>query len=153
MIDAQNQKYINVTPPAALLDGASAGTVEIDTAGFDYLQYIITLGATDTAMTALAATESDTAGTGHSNITGLEWDAATSPNIAGDASTLPAAADDNKIFVMDINLLGRERFIDLTLTNDSTSNGGFVSVVAILSRLGEKPVTAAQRGAKEILRV
>lgn len=151
MIHAQNQKYIIVTPPAALLDNASAATAEIDTLTWDYLQYITIIGATNTAMTALAATESDVTGTGHGNITGLIW--ATSANIAGDTSTLPIATDDNTIFVMDINLLGRKRFIDLTATNDATSTGGYIAILAILSR-GEGVLdTAAGRGAGEILRV
>jgi hypothetical protein len=59
MIHAQNTKLISVTPPAAIVDNTSYATAEVDTNGFDYAQYIVYLGATDIAMTALSVTESD----------------------------------------------------------------------------------------------
>ena len=52
----QNVKLVNLTPPAAIVDDASFTVAELDTKGWDYAQIVVQLGATDTAMTALAVT-------------------------------------------------------------------------------------------------
>lgn len=146
-----NTKLVGITPPAAIIDDASATTAEIDTLGFDYCQIVVYLGATDIAMTALAVTESDTAGSGHANVTGLIW--GTSSNIAGSTSTLPSATDDNKFFVADIDLRGRKRYLDLTATIGNGAAGTYFTAFAVLSRKEGGITTAAERGAQEILRV
>lgn len=150
-VAAQNCKLISVTPPAAIVDNASFTTAEVDTLGFDYAKYVVYIGATDIAFTACAITESNSSGSGHANVTGLIW--GTSADIAGTTSTLPSATDDNKFFVFDINLLGRKRYLDLTLTIGDGTSGGFAAVWCELSRAEDTPTTAAQRGAAQILRV
>jgi hypothetical protein len=151
MIAAQNQKVVAITPPGALLDGASATTAEIDTKGYDYMQVIVHLGTTNTAMTALAVTESDTSGSGHANVTGLVF--GTSADIEGTTSTLPAATDDDGFFIFDIDLHGRKRYIDVTATNNTTSTGGYITIIGVLSRAEEAPITNSTRGAVQVLRV
>lgn len=150
-IAAQNCKLVSVTPPAAIVDNASFTTTEVDTLGFDYAKYVVYIGATDIAFTACAVTESDTSGSGHANVTGLVF--GTSSNHVGTTSTLPSATDDNKFFIFDINLLGRKRYLDLTLTIGDGTAGGYAAVWCELSRAEDTPTTAAQRGAAEILRV
>ncbi|HUT92648.1 MAG TPA: hypothetical protein VMY37_24360 [Thermoguttaceae bacterium] len=151
MIAAQERKYLNLTPPAAIIDDASAAVTEIDTLGFDYCEILVILGATDIAMTALAVTESDTTGSSHANVTGLIY--GTSTNIAGTTSALPSDTDDNGIFKFEIDLRGRKRFLDLTATIGDGSAGTYIAIIAILSRAKESPNSATKAGCSDILRV
>lgn len=146
-------KFLNITPPAAInsSDNTAFTTAEIDTKGWDYLQVAAILGATDAALGSLAVTESDTAGSGHANVTGLVW--GTSSNIAGSTSTLPSSTNDNGIFLFEIDLRGRKRYFDVTATTSDVTTGTFLTVFAILSRSKDAPTTAAERGCVEILRV
>lgn len=151
MIHAQNTKIVNITPPAAIVDNAAYTTAELDVMGFDYCQIFVFLGATDIAMVALKVTESDTAGSGHADITGLVF--GTSNGIDGAASTLPSATDDNKFFCFDIDLRGRKRYLDLVATAGDGATGTFLAAWAILSRAEQGKNTAAERGCGQILRV
>lgn len=144
-------KKVVITPPQAIVDDASWTTAEIDTAGFDYAVIWVLLGATDIAAAALAVTESDTAGSGHANVTGLVF--GTSTNTDGSTSTLPSATDDNKFFGFFINLAGRKRYLDLTATAGNGSTGTFMTAWAELYRAEALPVTAADLGASQILMV
>jgi len=135
-----NFKVVNLIPPVAIVDDASWTTTEIDTLGWDHLTLLINLGASDIAIAAMAATESDTAGSGHANITGLVASGTT-----GDGR-LPTATDDGGVVMMDIDLRGRKRYIDLTLTAGDGALGTFASGVAILSRGKTAPNTTAERG-------
>ena len=142
----QNIKYVAVTPPAAIIDNASATTAEIDTLGFDYLTVVAHLGATDIAMTALAVTESDTTGSGHANVTGLVY--GTSTDIDGNTSALPSADDDNKFFVFQIDLRGRKRYIDVTATCGDGAAGTYLTIIGMLSRADDTPVTETAMNAQ-----
>jgi hypothetical protein len=141
---------VSITPPAAILDNTSPTTAEIDTLGWSYMTIIVYLGATDIAMTALSVTHSDTAGSGHSAITGLVW--GTSTNIDGTTSALPSATDDNLFQVAQIDLIGKRRYIDVTATIGDGAAGGFITIMGILSRPQVSPTTASEAGANEILR-
>lgn len=147
----QNLKFVSVTPPAAIIDNASATTAEIDTKGWDYAIYVVYLGATDIAMSALAVTESDTSGSGHANITGLIW--GTSDNIDGSTSALPSATDDNAFQIAQIDLRGRKRYLDLTATIGNGTAGTFFTALCILGKGELQPNTSAEMGADEVLRV
>lgn len=150
MIPAQNSKYLIVTSPAAIVDNSSFTTNSIDTAGFDYLQVVVAVGALDIAMTALKLQTSDTDGS-YGDLTGAIF--GTSTNIDGSTSALPSATDDNKLFVIEVDLRGKKRWFDLVATMGDGSTGGFVAAIAILSKGEISPVTAAARGCDEILRV
>lgn len=143
-------KLVSITPPAAISDNATLTTAEIDTLGWSYLTVIVYEGATDIAMTALAVTQSDTAGSGHANITGLVW--GTSTNIDGVTSALPIATDDNLFQVAQIDLKGKKRYIDVTATTGDGAAGSFVTILGILSRPQVSPTSASEAGANEILR-
>lgn len=153
MIHAQNMKYLNLTPPGALVDDASLTVAEIDTKGWDYCQILLILGTTNTDMTALAVTESDVTASGHVAVTGLEFTETDSPDIEGDASVYPVATDDDGIFLFEIDLRGRKRFLDVTATVGSTSTGGYYTMLAILSRGENVANTNAARGVVQALRV
>ena len=151
MIPSQNSKVINVIPPVAIKDNASWTTTEIDTKGFDYCTIYVNLGATDIAAAALKVQESDTTGTGFADVTGLVY--GTSTNTAGSTSTLPSATDDDDIFVFEIDLRKRKRFLDLVATAGNGTNGTFASAIAVLEKATNTPTTAAERGANQILRL
>lgn len=151
MIPLQNTKFVSVTPPAAIIDNASATTAEVDTAGWDYATYVIYLGATDIAMSALTLTESDTSGSGHSNVTGGVY--GTSTDIDGNTSSLPAADDDNGFFLIEVDLRGRKRYLDLTATIGNGTNGTYFSAMCILSRGEIAPNTVSERGCAGVLRI
>ena len=143
-------KVMSIAHPQALVDDASWTTSEIDTATFSYMRVIVDIGATDVAMAALAITESDTSATSHANVTGLIF--GTSTNSAGSTSSLPSGTDDNSFFLFDIDLRGRKRYIDLTMTAGDGSTGTYGSVVALL--WGETaPDSAAEYGASQVLQV
>lgn len=150
MIHAQHTKLVSITPPAAKVDNGSYTTASIDTNGWDYCKVTVYLGDTDIAMTALKMQESDTDGS-YADITGLVF--GTSANIAGSTSTLPSATDDNKFFVFDIDLRGRKRYLDLVATAGDGATGTYLTAWAELSRGKNGPVTAAERGASQILRL
>ena len=149
--DFKNCKLVTITPPAAIVNNASFTTAEIDTKGFRHMRIIAHLGATDIAMTALKATESDTSGSGHADITGAVF--GTSTDISGSTSTLPSATDDNKFFVIDIDLRSRKRYIDVTATAGNGSTGTFLSIWAELYRGEATPVSMTNMGVMEALSV
>jgi len=151
MLDGHNFKLVSVTPPAAIIDNASATTAEIDTKGFEYARIIAYVGATDIAMTALKVTESDTSGSGHADVTGLVY--GTSTDLAGSASALPTADADNKFFVFDIDLRGRKRYLDVTATCGDGSAGTFLAIWAELYQGDVAPSTVAGHGAGGMLKV
>ena len=152
MNPAQQDKWVSVTPPAAIVDNASLSTATIDTAGFAYLRVFLYLGAMDIAMTALKLQESDDSGmSGAADITGLVY--GTSNGISGSASALPTATDDNKCFTFEVDLRGRKRYIDLVATCGDGAAGTYATAFALLSRAGDVGVSASERGFGNILRV
>ena len=150
MNSVQNTKIVSVTPPGAIYDNTSPTTASIDTSGWEYLQVFVYLGATDIAMTALKLQESDTDGS-YADVTGLVY--GTSAGINGSTSSLPSATDDNKFFVFEVDLRGRKRYFDLVATAGDGTAGTYLAAWAVLSRGSDFPVTAAERGAANILRL
>lgn len=149
----QNYKLINVTPPAAILDNASATTTEVDTKGWNHARYILSLGATDIAMAALYLTESDATGSGHVEIAATDFSDATQSDIDGTALGLPSATDDNKIIVIDLQLEGRKRFLDLVATAGDGTAGTYLSAICELFRGEQAPTTSAGHGADVVVNI
>jgi hypothetical protein len=152
MIHQQNEKIINMCTDMTV-DNTSFTTTEIDTAGYAYLQIVCAFGNVPANMAALAVTESDTTGSNHANVTGLI--VGTSNTIAGATSSLPAASGgDGGVWIFDIDLRGRKRFIDLTATaGNGSATPTEMCALAILSRAQVSCETATERGAAQILRV
>ena len=147
------EKSVIVTAPAALIDDASAATTSIDCKDWDHVTIDVILGATDIGITVLKVQESDDDGSSdaYADVTGLVF--GTSTDIDSSTSVLPSATDDNSIFSFEIDCRGRERYLDVVCTVGNGSAGGYVAIIARLSRGKIMPVTSAERGRDQILRV
>jgi hypothetical protein len=147
----ENFKLVNLTPPAAIIDDSAVTVAELDTKNWDHARIVVILGATDIAMTALKVTESDTSGSGHADVTGMVF--GTSTDIDGNTSALPAADDDNGIFVFDIDLRGRKRYLDVSATVGDGAAGTYVAIIAELYRGESMPTTVAGHGCAGMLKL
>lgn len=150
--ELQATKWVSVTPPAAIVDNAAYTTTEIDTLGFDYCTVAVYIGATDIAMAACKVQESDTSGSGFADIDLLDTDGDISAS--GTAATLPTATDDNKFVLFEIDLRGRKRYLDLSITAGDGTSGTFAAAFAILSRGSTSPgnVTADRGDVADVMR-
>lgn len=138
MREAFNQKYVPITNPGAIVDNAAFTTATLDTKGFVFLTILVTLGALDVALAALKLRESDASDmTGAADVDGADFSA---------DATLPAATDDNKLYAIHVNLKGRKRYLDLTLTGGDGAAGTYATATAILSGPAVSPSSAADRG-------
>lgn len=133
----QTCKFLNVTPPAAIIDNAAATTASVDSKGWGSLVFLVSLGALDIAASAFKLTTSDTDGS-YADLSGADF--SVSP------LTLPAATDDNKLYAIFVDLRGKKRYFDLSLTLGDGAAGTYVSVLAILTDGSEAPSTATLRG-------
>ena len=131
MNHGQDQRYVNLIPPAVIRDNASFTSVEIDTKGFSYLTVVCALGATDIAMAALKLQSGDVSGT-LADVSGLNFSGGT--DIAGNTTSLPSATDDNKVFVFQVDLRGKKRYWNIVATAGDGATGTYLSAVAVLSR-------------------
>ncbi len=77
----------------------------------------------------------------------------TSTNVAGSTSTLPAADDDNKLFLFFVDKRKCKRYLKLVATAGDGTAGTYASAMARLSRAKIGPSTAAEWGADQVLRV
>ena len=146
MINAQNQKIVAVTNPGAIVDNAAFTTATIDTAGFRYVTIIVLLGALDIALAALKLRESNASDmSGAVDVAGADFSVA--------PATLPAATDDNKVYAIQVDMRGRKRYLDLSMTGGDGSTGTYASVFAILSRSETSPSSAEGRGFAQELAV
>jgi hypothetical protein len=105
----------------------------------------------DIAMTTLKITDSNTSGSGHADVPGLVL--GTSTDIDGSTSALPTATNDNGIFVFNIDLRSRKRYIDVTATCGDGAAGTYITILGILSRPDATPTSSAGYGAVEVLEV
>lgn len=152
MIHPLNNKYLQITPPAAIVDNAAFTTNTIDTIGYDYCTIVISFGAMDVAMAALKVQESNDSGmSGAADVTGLVY--GTSTNTAGSTSSLPSATADNTLFAFHIDLRGRKRYLDVSATGGDGTTGTYMAAFAVLSRGEVAPSTAALRGFSQELLV
>jgi len=136
----QEIKFVNVTPPAAIVDNAAFTTAAVDTKGWGELMFLVTLGALDIAVVTMKLQESDDSGmSGAVDVSGADF--SVSP------LTLPSATDDNKMYGIFVNLQnGRKRYLDLSLTGGDGSTGSYATVHALLAGGEDVPYTAALRG-------
>lgn len=151
--EIHNFKLVSVTPPAAIVNNASATTSEVDTKGWNYARFIVYIGATDIALAALKLTESDTSASGHVEIAATDFSDATQTDIDGTALALPAADEDNGFIVIDVNLEGRKRYLDLVLTAGSGSAGTYVAAWCELYKGQDGPISVAAHGCKDMVRI
>lgn len=145
MHDTQGLKFVQAIRPA-VVDGATATAIAIDTLGFNNLALLISFGVMDDALTALKIQESndDGATDTYDDIDGADF------SVDG---SLPDAGDDGKIVAVQIILQTRKRYIKIVATAGATGAGAAMSALAILSRPETTPSTAAGRGLDQELLV
>ena len=136
-------KPVAITMPTALADDTSPTTTEVDTDGFDYLSVYLYIGATDIALTALKVQETDTSGSGYSDVSGTDFSSSTNLDVGGAALALPSATADTTWRVVHINLTGRKRYLDLAFTVGNGTAGGWYYAFGILSRSRNQALTNA----------
>lgn len=145
MIQSLKNKIVAITPPAAIVDNAAFTTAVIDTLGFRFITIVVLLGALDIALAALKLRESDASDmTGAVDVAGADF--SVSP------ATLPAATDDNKLYAIHVNVIGRKRYLDLSMTGGDGAAGTFATAFAILSQAEAVPSSVTDRGyAQELI--
>lgn len=137
MQDLQNLKFVNVTPPAAIVDNAAFPTAAVDTKGWKKAMFIVQLGALDIAVAAMKLRESDD-DSSYSDVSGADFSVA--------PLTLPSATADNNLYGIFVDLRGRKRYLDLSLAGGDGTAGSYASVLAILSDGEASPNTVTKRG-------
>lgn len=148
MKESQTAKHAIAIAPAAIIDNASATATAIDTNGYDDVEIILALGATDIAMTALKVQESDDDST-YTDIDDTVVGTAT--DLDGNTSSLPSATDDDSVILFNIDMLGKKRYLKVVATFGDGTTGGYIAGTARLSR-GETPTDAASAGALLVMR-
>lgn len=139
MNQLQSVKWQNVTPPGAIVDNAAFATATIDTKGFSKLIILVALGALDIALTAMKLQHSDASNmSGATDVSGADF--SVSP------LTLPSATDDNKLYEIHVDLRGKKRYFDLSLTGGDGSAGTYAVVLAGLYGAAQHPDNATERG-------
>lgn len=144
MIQNLKNKIVAVTSPAAIVDNAGFTTNTIDTKGFAFISIIVLLGALDIALAAFKLRESNADDmSGAVDVDGADFST---------DGTLPSATDDNKLVAIHVNLKGRKRYLDLTLTGGDGTAGTYATAIAILSDAAEVPSSVEARGfAQELI--
>ncbi len=145
-IGLETSKVVNVTPPGAIVDNAAFTTAAVDTKGFRHCTFLVILGALDIALAVFKLQESDddAVADAYADVDGADYST---------DSTLPAATTDNSIYAIRVDLRGRERYLNLSLTGGDGSAGTYATVIAVLEGPEIVPSTAVQRGLADELAV
>lgn len=139
MNDLQAVKTVWITKPAAIVDNAAFTTDTIDTKGFKKMRIVVGLGALDIALSAFKLRESDDSGmSGAVDVSGADF--SVSP------LTLAAATDDNKLYAIHVDLRGRKRYQDVSLTGGDGATGTYAAAWVDLYDAYEAPNSATERG-------
>lgn len=143
------KKGICVLPQ--VLDNATATSYVIDTAGVDFVNIDVVIGATDVALTALKVQESDsktdsTTLSSGADITGLVYG-------ASGAAALPTDTDDNKIFSFEINTQGRKRYLQLVAVAGNGTTGVAIASHYNAGKVANQSLDAAGKGVAAVLNV
>jgi len=141
MISAQHCKYASITAPVAV-DGTMT-TAFVDTAGYSYATVILHQGVCAADITTLTLGDCDTSGGSYDTFVTY----GTTADIEGATTIKPQEdTEEGKMFVLQVDLRGRKRYLDLSVVNDGTDPGNVASAICILSRPEQKPVTVADHG-------
>jgi hypothetical protein len=147
----QQAKYVRAISPAAIIDNTSAVATVIDTRDFDYCTIVVQLGATDIALTSLRVQAATTSGGVYADIPGATFAGGTSPD--GTVLALPSALDDNQTAVFQIDMRGKNPFLQVVATFGDGSTGGFIAAVAILTKAHLSPATSVTMADGDVCRV
>lgn len=150
MISGGNSKFVNALG-AISVNGAATCNV-IDTAGYDRCTIIVNFGAIGAAdLTVLKVTEADVAASGTALTNGADVVGTrftTDADAFGTTVTFPGNSDDGLLVAFEIDLRARKRYLLLALTTGAAT---LVAATAILSRAENDPVTATQRGVRNLM--
>ena len=151
MMQSQNMDWRTLITDMDV-DNTSFAVDELDTLGYDAVTLAISFGNVPADVTAITLTESDTAGSGHGNVTAGV--VGTTADMDGTTSVLPtAAAGDGDLILQQIDLRGRKRYLDLTITaGNGSGTATQCSVVAVLSRAGKGFDSASDYAAETVMR-
>jgi hypothetical protein len=139
MNSLQNCKFVNVTPPAAIVNNAAFTTATVDTKGWRKVTFLVILGALDIALSALKLQQSDDSGmAGAADISGADF--SVSP------LTLPSATDDNKLFMIYVDTRGKKGIRTCRSRWATARPAASSCVIAILHDGETVPSTATLRG-------
>lgn len=139
MKQLQAIKTVWITKPGAIVDDAPFTTDIIDTKGFRSARIVVGLGALDIALAALKLQESDASNMASAtDVSGADFSVA--------PLTLPSATDDNKLYAIHIDLKGKKRYLDLTMTGGNGSAGTYAVSWVDLYDAEEYPNSADERG-------
>lgn len=147
----QQAKYVRAISPAAILDNTSATATVIDARDYDYCTIVVQLGATDIAITALKVQTASTSGGSYTDLTGATFSGGTSPD--GTTLALPSATDDNQTCVFQIDMRGKNPFLQVVATFGDGTVGGFIAAVAILTKAHVAPSTSVTMADGDVCRV
>jgi hypothetical protein len=147
----QQAKYVRAISPTAILDNTSATATVIDARDYDYCTIVVQLGATDIAVTALKVQTASTSGGSYTDLTGATFSGGTSPD--GTTLALPSATDDNQTCVFQIDMRGKNPFLQVVATFGDGAAGGFIAAVAILTKAHLSPATSATMADGDVCRV
>lgn len=147
----QQAKYVRAISPAAILDDSSATSTVIDARDYDYCTIVVQLGATDIALTALKVQTCATSGGSYVDLSGATFDGGTSPD--GTTLALPSSTDDNQTCVFQIDMRGKNPFLQVVATFGNGSAGGYIAAVAILTKAALSPSTSATMADGDVCRV
>lgn len=151
----QGYKRKRVIDPVTL-DNATATSYVVDMLGAKECHFVLSIGATDVAFTALKVQESDTLTDATtlatpSDVTGLVVGTSVDP-VDGTTSVLPSATDDGGALCFTVENLGRKRYLQLVAVAGNGTTGTAMSCQAFILP-EEGPTTASQRGYLEHLTV
>lgn len=154
MNDLQDLKFVNVVSPSVGVDNGAFTTASIDTQGYDWCTIIVQIGNLPANMAALKVQESDDDGSSDAYADVDNCNASGGVDTDGNTVALPAAAsDDDTIWVFEIDLRGRDRYLDLVATaGDGSGTETGLSAIAVLGRGKLSPTTASDRGAEHVIR-
>ena len=156
MNNAQNMKFVSVTPSATGHDNVALTTAVVDTKGFDYAQFYVYFGAINaSALSVFNISEmTNSTGAGTAIIAGTNYaSTAGITDLAGSTLVLPGATADGLCYKFEVDCKGRERYLDLKATVDDTTGTLLVSAFCLLSRGEQAPTTAAGMGCVQVARV
>lgn len=134
------------------VDNGSFAVTELDTLGYDELLLIVAFGNVPANTSACKITESDTAGSGHADISASII--GTAADMDGTTSVLPtAAAGDGDHIIFQIDLRARKRYLDMVITaGDGSGTATECAVIAILGRAGKGFDAAGDYDAETVMR-
>ncbi len=145
MIHAQNDKVVAELPTSTTASNGTA-TLTIDTLGYDHASIVVarSSNASTTFASVLKVEESDSSGSGYSNVTAL---------VGGGTGgfTIPTVSDTaaTSLVKMDVDCKAKKRYLKVSVTPSTAVN---VAISARLSRGEVAPSSASEAGVLSLVK-